>query len=158
MIRRSLVSGIVAGLLLALLLGCNEAPRSSVSGSDSNAAPAFDCSVCKGNEECAPNGCVLKGCAAMSGRICAPNEECFATLVESLESKECCLGECRADPCEGVVCQNTGLKCVEGQCVKKTCAERNGSVCGPGTKCSESTVSTSDTALCCLNRCMTYEE
>ena len=73
----------------------------------------------------------------------------------------CCLSKCNYSndndcpgPCTGVSCPGN-QKCVDSQCVLKTCPEMRGTVCASGKACTVRALEASDAIACCTGICET---
>ena len=63
------------------------------------------------------------------------------------------IGAPPADPCAEVTCPEN-QKCVEGECVLKTCEEQGGSICAEEQTCAQ-LIEASDSEACCAIECQT---
>jgi len=116
----------------------------------SNTKTSFLC--CSGN-------CVQviqeKTCAELNGNICSNDQICGSSLLDAIDSSSCCPSTCitpQSNPCYGITC-SANEKCVEGNCILKTCSEQSGYICGANKTCNGSLLSTSDSGNCCSISC-----
>jgi len=88
---------------------------------------------CSGLGICCNKKEILPTCADKGGKQCLSNEECSSGVVNSLDSSQCCTGECNAiviPPQETIPCTDSGYLC------KISCSsneEATSLSCGEGT-------------------------
>jgi hypothetical protein len=97
--------------------------------------------------------CKNNSCGELSGRICAIDEQCSTNYVSASDSTKCCLSVCeKINSCGNVNCSDD-QKCVSGNCVLKTCAEKNGIVCSSNQTCNGIGTNSFDAQSCCIGTC-----
>ena len=120
--------------------------------------------------QCCSVACEALSCSSLSGNLCAANEQCTGTSLESAEG-QCCVGSCQKLSCaeqNGVACSaqercsattldadDVDLCCSES-CEATSCVGQGGSVCTAQQQCSGQSIVTPDTpqnAACCLGSC-----
>lgn len=135
---------------------------------DDNDCPAID--LCQSDFDCTdsnrftkdsctgtPKACryELKTCDELNEHLCEIYEECKATQLPSKDNKVCCNQECsQTESCEGVNCP-TDQKCVRGNCIDKTCAERELPLCTSSERCTEDFFKDDLGITCCTGECRT---
>ncbi len=125
------------------------------------------------------NGGEDKTCLELGGRKCSSGTQCSESTVEASDTYYCCLGTCEepANP-PTVSCTSVGYYCMSSSncndaggavldykclwpnhvcCTTKpseeTCADAGGEICASGKKCSQRTLTYSDTEECCFGIC-----
>lgn len=128
--------------------------------------PAVD--TCQGDADCndsnsltadacigTPKHCMnsLKSCAEVRGYECEPYEECLGGTLPVSGGGLCCDRACtKTKSCTGIECASTE-KCVNGLCVKKTCAEMKLGLCTSSEVCTSSTYVDDLGIKCCTGEC-----
>lgn len=129
--------------------------------------PAVD--TCQADAECndsnsltidacigTPKHCVhsLKSCAEIRGYECAPYEECLGGTLPVSSGSVCCETACtKTKSCTGIVCEDME-KCINGLCVKKSCAELELKLCNTSEACTGSTYVDGFDIRCCTGECI----
>ncbi|MCK5476577.1 MAG: hypothetical protein KAI55_01520 [Candidatus Aenigmarchaeota archaeon] len=127
----------------------NQSPEDNIETTE-NSCKGITCDT---NKKCVDGNCVLKTCGEMKGIICSENKECSSAEVTASDSSTCCKYSCNdIDLCKDVTC-DTNKKCVDGNCVLKTCGEMNGIICSENKECSSAEVTASDSSKCCKYSC-----
>ena len=118
---------------------------------DCNDSNSLTADACIGT----PKHCVhsLKSCAKIRGYECAPYEECRGTLLPVSDGSVCCDTACtKTKSCTGIVCEALE-KCINGLCVKKSCAEMELKLCASSEACTGETYIDGFEVRCCIGEC-----
>ncbi len=119
----------------------------------------FDCidsnrftkDVCSGT----PKTChySLKSCEELNESLCETFEVCTGSLLPTTDRGACCDIPCiKTETCEGVTCPPE-QKCVRGNCIDKSCAERELPLCTRDEKCTEDYYRDDFGITCCTDEC-----
>ncbi len=119
------------------------------------------CSDVSGEQTCCDGICEQKPktCSELGGIICTENKYCSQSWLNATDSYRCCPISCSSTSvgsCEGVEC-NGNQKCVNGNCILKTCAEQNGYVCSENEVCEGNSFVAYDTSACCPYSCVAVQ-
>ncbi|MDP7181845.1 MAG: hypothetical protein QF486_05385 [Candidatus Woesearchaeota archaeon] len=117
--------------------------------------------ACGEGERCLENNgagqCIPYVCETLGGKLCKPTEKCPGS--NPVQGEPCCSVDCvdsGIDLCQDMTCaRNT--KCVDGECLLKTCTEIGGEACKEFRACSIIPVLSSDSKFCCLEPCLNLE-
>ncbi len=100
---------------------------------------------------------LLKKCWERNGEVCESYEACPATYINASDSARCCpvpctYSEATAGSCAYVKCPSS-KKCVDGECVYKSCSEMGGDICSSSEGCPGHFIESSDSTRCCTEEC-----
>jgi len=84
-----------------------------VSPGDCESENRLDKYDCAGSKVCCKEQPELKSCYELNGKLCDYDEDCEGTVLNSLDSKTCCDGECVDEPTPSQ-CENAGYECYIG--------------------------------------------
>ncbi len=106
---------------------------------------------CNDSNLCTTDTCTgsPKKCSNTQITACAGGDNCCPQGCTYTNDSDCPV----ATACANVTCSDE-KKCVGGQCVEKTCAERGGENCDVNRICDGQTVASSDNSNCCLGNCV----
>ncbi len=95
----------------------------------------------------------LKSCEELEKYLCEQYEVCDETILPTTDSGICCAVPCsKTESCEGVTCAEE-QKCVRGNCIDKSCAERELPLCVPGEVCIGDYFKDTFDIVCCTGEC-----
>ena len=143
----------------------NYCPADCVYRND-NDCPAIN--TCATNEDCSdtnsftkdlcqgtPKACVheLRTCEEMAGTKCEVFEACPGKELSVKGSEVCCEVKCeKTESCQGITCPSE-QKCVRGNCIDKSCKERNSPLCNSSEICTENYYRDTFGITCCTGEC-----
>jgi len=134
-----------------------------------NCAECLIDSDCLSSYRCIDDRCVKKSCEDRGGVLCAPGDVCKGNIISVEYDYSCCDGVCVEivtksmkdmqvpppdDGCDSdAYCNNAYMKCVNRNCIIKTCAEQGGVECMSSMACVGSSTQASDSSVCCIGSC-----